>query len=764
MLTLLRGFDRKRFRPFLVCPDEVADLVAGDVPPDVTLLRLTLRSPRQIREIVRLGAFLRRQRIAVLHSHLFYASLFASPVARACGVPVIVETSHINEFWRQGWKARYFVDRLVGRCVDRYIAVSHANARYLIEIKGLPARKVEVIQNGCDLRRFVVVPSSEPARRALGFAPEDQVLLVVGRLEPQKGHAVMLQALAALRREFPRVRLACVGEGALRASLEEQARAAGCQDIVRFAGYQRNIVEWLSVADVVVLPSLFEGLPLVAIETLAARRPMVASAVDGTPEVVIDGRTGRTVPPGDSQALAEAIAGLLRDPAWAASLAGAGHAWVWGRFSEERQIRETEELYLRAWEGRKGTSTGVSRLPSPVPRPTPVPPIPAGDGGRGTGDAQASIRETVCAIVGRVCRHYWSDRLRALLLTGSVARDEATILSHSDSSRALGDADFVAVLQPHAPLPAASAVADLTAKCESELRAAGVTIHVGMAVVHDDYFRRLPAHIFTYELRCCGRMVCGEENPLELIPDFPASAIDTEDAWRLLANRTIELLELAERREPSGNLAGVPEELHYRAVKLFLDMATSLLVFLGAYEPTYGQRARKLQELAERREEQVTLPFELKAFAGRVSECTRWKLGGVADFAASSELYREALDYACRLWPWELTRLTSAAPEASPEILFAGMAARQSAGQKLRGWLSIARRMGWLRAVRCWPRWLAMSPRCTPRYYIYEAAWRLVASAGNARQIRALLPVAGADSLASAVAWNYRTFLTETRA
>jgi glycosyltransferase involved in cell wall biosynthesis len=775
MLTLLRGFDRKRFRLFLVCPGEVAELLAGDLPPDVTLLRLTLRSPRQVHEMVRLGAFLRRQRIAVLHSHLFYASLFASPVARVCGVPVIVETPHINEFWRRGWKARYFVDRMVGRCVDRYIAVSHANARYLTGVKGLPANKVEVVQNGCDLRRFAGMPSVGPARQALGFAPQDQVLLIVGRLEPQKGHAVMLQALAALHREFPRVRLACVGEGALRAQLEEQARALGCQDIVRFAGYQRNIAEWLSAADVVVLPSLFEGLPLVAIEALAAGRPMVATAVDGTPEVVIDGQTGLTAPPGDSRALAEAIAALLRDPARAASLAAAGHSWVWERFSEQRQVRETEELYLRAWEERIGAFTSVPRLPSPVSRPAPAPPIPAGDGERGTENAQSAVRGLVCEAVSRVCRQEWADRLRALLLTGSIARDEATILAASGGWRVLGDADFLAVFQPQAPLPADGAVAAVTARCESALRAAGVIVHVSLAVVHEDYFSRLPAHIFTCELRCRGRMVCGEDNPLELIPNFSASAIDTEDAWRLLANRTIEFLELAESfpaggpndkagREPIGNLAAAPEELHYRTVKLFLDIATSLLVFLGAYEPTYAQRAERLQELADEREE-PGLPFPLKAFAVRVSQCTRWKINGsAADVASGSDLYREALDYACRLWRWELVQLTATAPEASLESLFAEVAARQSAGQRLRGWLYVARRTGWLRGTRSWPRWLAMSFRCSPRYYIYEAALRLAANEGSTRQIRTLLPVAGTDDLASALAWNYRTFLTETRA
>ena len=410
---------------------------------------------------------------------------------------------------------------------------------------------------------------------------------------------------------------------------------------------------------------------------------------------------------------------------------------------------------------------------------------------------QAAIRGLVCEIVARVCRQQLAQSLRSLLLTGSLAREEATVLPHPGGCRMLGDADFIAVFERHAPLPAAGAVAALTAQCESALRAAGVIAHVGMAVVYDDYFRRLPAHILTYELRCCGRIVCGDETSLALIPRFPASAIDKEDAWRLLANRTIECLELSRVRSPAPVQANAnlpSDDLHYRTVKLFLDMATSLLVFVDAYEPTYAQRAQKLTQLAERLPEQARPPFAMRVFAGCVDQCTRWKLAprgdgipnkdgvgllGCNGRTADSEIAREAFDYACRLWRWELAQLTSTGPEASPETLFADMAARQSAWQKFRGWLYVARRTGWLRSVRAWPRWMRMAFDRTPRYYVYEAAWRLAVNddcpldQADIRRIRALLPVAGRDDqgvaapreqLIRELVWNYQTFLMETRA
>ncbi len=352
VLTLLRGLDRRHFQPHLACSPETAALLAGEVPRDVEVFPLRFRSPRHWEGAVRLNRILRERHIGILHSHLFYSSLFASPVAWICRVPVILETPHVREAWRTGrLKSRFFVDRAAGSFVNRYIAVSEANAAYLADSKGIPRRKIAVIRNGCDLSRFSVnrtVPSEDKAR--LGFAEGDPVLLVAARLAPQKGHRILLQALLAVRTRFPGVRLVCVGDGELRRELEDQTRRLGLGDAVRFAGQQSNIEDWFALSDLTVLPSLYEGLPLVAIESLAAGRAVVATAVDGTPEVVIHGKTGLCVKPGDAGSLAEAICTLLADPELRLRYARAGRAWVFEHFDKERQLQQTQELYLRLWE------------------------------------------------------------------------------------------------------------------------------------------------------------------------------------------------------------------------------------------------------------------------------------------------------------------------------------------------------------------------------------------------------------------------------
>jgi glycosyltransferase involved in cell wall biosynthesis len=352
VLTLLRGVDRKYFRLHLVCPVELMERLRGDVPGDVELLPLCLRKPTQWSAARRLARILREKQVGILHSHLFYGSLFASTVGWFCRVPVILETPHVREEWRKGWlKTRYSVDRFFGHCVDRYIGVSEANARYLMEVKGLPRRKITVIHNGCNLERF------DPNRAApaglkqkLGFGAEDPVLLVVGRLEAQKGHRVLLGALPAVRQEFPRVRLVCLGTGGLQRALEAEAQALGVEDAVRFVGFQSNVADWLSLADLSVLPSFYEGLPLAAVESLAAGRPVVATVVDGTPEVVVDGKTGFTVPPGDPRSLAEALCRILRDPGLRQRMGQEGRRWACEHFDQKAQVSKTQELYLREWE------------------------------------------------------------------------------------------------------------------------------------------------------------------------------------------------------------------------------------------------------------------------------------------------------------------------------------------------------------------------------------------------------------------------------
>lgn len=364
VLQLLQGLDRRFFRLHLACTPELAGLLRADLPSDVAVTPLRLDYFSDIRGAYQLARALKQHRIQILHSHMFRASFFASPLARRLNVPIVLDTSHGRELWRKGMKSFFFVDRFVARQVDRTIAVSHSTARYLTETKGLPSSQINVIHNGVDPRRYSRDPqAAQHLKHLLQIDADAPLLLVVGRLEPQKGHDVLLQAMPAILNRFPKAHLVCLGEGSLRGQLLSEVAAKNMSRSVSFLGYRPDVPRWLASADLAILPSLFEGLPMVAIEALASECPVVASSVDGTPEVVIDGVTGLLVPPANPEGLARGIVKLLSHPNLARWMAQNGHNLILQNFTVGKMVSRNQDLYLHLWERYAAKSTHLAGAP-----------------------------------------------------------------------------------------------------------------------------------------------------------------------------------------------------------------------------------------------------------------------------------------------------------------------------------------------------------------------------------------------------------------
>ena len=300
VLRLLQRLDRSEFRLALAAPHPLLDAFAPELAGQpVDALAVEAESWLRPGEVRRLGAFVDRFRPAVVNPHLFRSTAVAAPLARWHGVPAVVETYHGREGWRRGaLRGSFAPDRVIARLVHRVIAVSEAARDFLVSSKGYPAGKIVVIPNGRDLSVFQPGRYREQVRKELGLDGSTPLVGVVGRLESQKGHTYLLQAWPEVLRQFPDARLLVIGEGSLRAGLEEEARARSGASVI-FAGFRADVARLLDALDVLALPSLYEGMPLTAIEAAATARPVVATAVDGTPEVVRDGVTGRLVPPAD---------------------------------------------------------------------------------------------------------------------------------------------------------------------------------------------------------------------------------------------------------------------------------------------------------------------------------------------------------------------------------------------------------------------------------------------------------------------------------
>jgi len=357
VLALARRLDPQEFRLALAAPAPLLDAFAPDLA-DVSIETQAVEAESWLRrdQIARLSAFIGRFRPDVVNPHLFRSTAVAGPIARWHGARV-VETYHGREGWRQGIiSGRFLPDRLVSRLVDRVIAVSEAARAFLVDGKGYDARKIVVVPNGRDLSVYRPGVGGQAVRKEFGFDRATPLVGVVGRLEPQKGHTDLLHAWPSVLAEFPDARLLLVGEGSLRATLEHQARERGIAASVVFAGFRTDVPRVLDAVDVVALPSLYEGMPLTAIEASAMAKPVVATAVDGTPEVIRDGRTGRLVPPREPDALSRALRALLRDPAAAQRMGAAGRDFVLDRFDVKRQVEATARVY------REVAGAGAGRI------------------------------------------------------------------------------------------------------------------------------------------------------------------------------------------------------------------------------------------------------------------------------------------------------------------------------------------------------------------------------------------------------------------
>lgn len=338
LLRLLARLDRNRFSPTVACLYNGDGAVAQEIRAlGVQVFDARMHHKADWTALLRLYRYVRQVRPTILHTSLFHANLPGRVLGRLAGVPIIVcseRTMAMESAWR------YRLNRWTIGLVDRVTTVS-ANVRdFCISHVGLPADKLVLIYNGVELPEKPLA-SRQEARAELGLPLDSLVVGAVSRLDPVKGVAFLIQALARVEGAH----LVVIGDGPERATLASLAENLGIANRVRWAGHRRNAAHLLAAFNVFVQPSLYEGLPNTVLEAMAAGLPVVATAVGGTPEAVVNGETGLLVPPRDPSALAQAITRLLQAPDLRRKMGQAGREWVVQFFSVERMVAKTERLY-----------------------------------------------------------------------------------------------------------------------------------------------------------------------------------------------------------------------------------------------------------------------------------------------------------------------------------------------------------------------------------------------------------------------------------
>jgi glycosyltransferase involved in cell wall biosynthesis len=344
MFDLITRLPRTRFDCRLFFLKEAGlvgeELYQKGIPAEAFLIGDGLDPAAPLRVTWRLRSFQPHILFCIDHRN---AIVLGSVAARLAGIPRIVIASHSTG--RFG-KTRNFglVERVFVQRADRFVALSRAHAEYSRDVEGIDERRIAVIENGIDAARYASASETGLAeiRRELGLTAENDIVLMVAVLRPEKAHEALLKAAKRLIASHPSLKFLIAGDGPRRAELERMTRDLQLEKNVVFLGLRRDVAELLHLADVLVLPShpVVETLPLAVLEAMAAGTPVVASAVGSLPEVIEDGVNGRLIPPADDAALASALGELLTDRALARRLAGNARRLVEERFSVDKMVKK----------------------------------------------------------------------------------------------------------------------------------------------------------------------------------------------------------------------------------------------------------------------------------------------------------------------------------------------------------------------------------------------------------------------------------------
>jgi len=356
---MLPRFRPERYRVSLISlrdPDTSEDRLE-DMGIDVTYMSRSKFDPMTLPALM---AELDRRGADLVHMHGYGATTFGRLAAVRRDIPTVLH-EHAN-LTDTPWFQKV-ADRLLEPYTDLAIAVSRSTADFVVNARLIPEQRTRVVYLGAPVEEFSKPRTPEQrhhTREQLGLPVDRPVVGTVTRLMPSKGNQYFVAAARLILEKYPDAYFCVVGEGELHAELKSQAAGLNLADRMIFSGYTRDVAAAFDAFDVVVFPSLWEGTPLTAFEALAAGRPIVSTDADGLIDILHDGRDALVVPKRDSDAIAEAVVRLLRNPEERFSLS-AGARETGAGYDIAAFVRKMEQLYeLMCSESRPSGRTVVA--------------------------------------------------------------------------------------------------------------------------------------------------------------------------------------------------------------------------------------------------------------------------------------------------------------------------------------------------------------------------------------------------------------------
>jgi len=340
------GIIKNEYNPHVETADEAR---ANNIDTVV----FSCKSQFDLSVIASIRAFIRDKNVDVVHCH-GYKSNFYGLFASKNNIATIT-TNH--NWLKSHWKLKIycFLDSLWIRYFGRIVAVSDGVKADMLKYR-VPEAKIRVIDNGIDLDRFDREISTENLGKEFGLNGDSKVIGTIGNLGHEKAHSNLLKAARGVIETDKSIKVLIVGDGQLREYLMEEAVSLGIENNIIFAGYRKDIPELLSLMDIFVLPSIKEGLPMVLLEAMAAKKPVIATSVGAIPRV-LSGGVGILIEPGDVSGLKEAISNLIEDREESQKLAAKGYVRVKDVYSSENMSKRYLDLYNELISGRSSEKT-----------------------------------------------------------------------------------------------------------------------------------------------------------------------------------------------------------------------------------------------------------------------------------------------------------------------------------------------------------------------------------------------------------------------
>ena len=297
---------------------------------------------------------LRAEKIDIIHSQGARADFYARLASKLAGqkTKVVNTIAMLVERYDVGILRKNIycgLDRFSERHVDRFLVVSEALKQELISTHSIPEHKVAVIFNGIELQEYRdhgFAEFSGKTRREFDIGDREFLVCAIGRMVWQKGFEYLIESIPAIIKTSPRAKILIVGDGPLKARLEALAETLNVRSNLIFAGFRSDTREILSAIDILTVPSVLEGFPMITLEAMAMSKPIIATNIDGITEQITNEENGILVPPKDPDALAKAIIRVYDDKEIGRKMGLAARRKVEREFSVERMVAETEKVYM----------------------------------------------------------------------------------------------------------------------------------------------------------------------------------------------------------------------------------------------------------------------------------------------------------------------------------------------------------------------------------------------------------------------------------